>query len=216
MFSPVAECGIGRKSIPLRIALEDGGGWYSCQVSTCRSGHVAQVGFFFRDELRQLYPRCRGSAFSILAGGRRPCLIECLHVVEIKPKYSPDLLLLETQVSWRCDVEHEEDFVQLPVAAARYLLLHPAGSEWDEPLRLYPQTELLLDLSQTVQRLLPCRKMPRGGDVEVARPGIFRSGATLEEQVGPSGVGTADPTVKTTVPQTQPVRLALRNDLPCR
>src|ERR671916_320504 len=165
MFSPVAECGIGRKSIPLRIALEDGGGWYSCQVSTCRSGHVAQVGFFFRDELRQLYPRCRGSAFSILAGGRRPCLIECLHVVEIKPKYSPDLLL---------------------------------------------------HLSQTVQRLLPCRKMPRGGDVEVARPGIFRSGATLEEQVGPSGVGTADPTVKTTVPQTQPVRLALRNDLPCR
>src|ERR671914_505486 len=186
MFSPVAECGIGRKSIPLRIALEDGGGGYSCQVSTCRSGHVAQVGFFFRDELRQLYPRCRGSAFSILAGGRRPCLIECLHVVEIKPKYSPDLLLL------------------------------PAGSEWDEPLRLYPQTELLLDLSQTVQRLLPCRKMPRGGDVEVARPGIFRSGAPLEEQVGPSGVGTADPTVKTTVPQTQPVRLALRNDLPRR
>ena len=106
--------------------------------------------------------------------------------------------------------------MQLPVAAAGYLLLHPAGAERDKPLRLYPQAELLLDLPQTVQRLLPCRKMPRGGDVEVAGPGIFRGCAPLEEQVGPSGVGTADPTVKTTVPQTKPVRLALRNDIPRR
>jgi len=106
--------------------------------------------------------------------------------------------------------------VQLPVAAAGYLLLNPAGSERDESLGLYPQAELLLDLPQTVQRLLPCRKMPRGGDVEVAGPGIFRAGAPLEEQVGPSWVGTADPTVKTTVPQTKPVRLALRNDIPRR
>ena len=127
-----------------------------------------------------------------------------------------DGCFLKTQVPRRCSVEQEEDLVQLPVAAAGYLLLHPAGAERDKPLGLYSQAELLLDLPQTVQRLLPCRKMPRGGDVEVARPGIFRSGAPLEEQVGPSGVGTADPTVKTTVPQTKPVRLALRNDIPRR
>ena len=106
--------------------------------------------------------------------------------------------------------------MQLPVAAAGYLLLNPAGSERDKSLGLYPQAELLLDLPQTVQRLLPCRKMPRGGDVEVAGPGIFRGCAPLEEQVGPSGGGTSDPTVKTTVPQTKPVRLTLRNDLPRR
>src|SRR5215211_8742993 len=86
-----------------------------------------------------MYPRCRGSASSILAGGRRPCLVECLHVVEIKPKHSLDLFFLKTQVPRRCSVENEEDLVQLPVAAARYLLLHPAGSERDEPFRLYPQ-----------------------------------------------------------------------------
>src|SRR5215203_5423043 len=40
---------------------------------------------------------------------------------------------------WRCGVEQEEDVVKLPVAAAGYLLLHPAGSERDEPLRLHPQ-----------------------------------------------------------------------------
>ena len=188
----------------------------SRQELTGRSGHPAQVAFFFRDELSEVYPRCRGSAFSVLAGGRRPSLVECFHVVEVEPKHGLDLLFLETKVPWRCGVEHEEDLVKLPVAAVGYLLLHPAGSERDEPLGLYPQAELLLDLPQTVQRLLPCRKMPCGGDVEVAGPGIFRAGAPLEEQVGPSGVGTADPTVKTTVPQTQPVRLALRNDLPRR
>src|SRR5215210_6998622 len=185
-------------------------------MSTGCSGYPAQVAFFFRNELREVYPRCRGAAFSILAGGRRTLLVECFHVVEIKPKHSLDLLLLETQVPWKCSVEQEEDLVQLPVTAAGYLLLHPAGSERDEPLGLYPQAEFLLDLPQTIQRLLPCRKMSRGGDVEVAGPGIFRAGAPLEEQVGSSGVATADPTVKTTVPQTKPVRLALRNDLPRR
>src|SRR5215218_4433962 len=185
-------------------------------MSTGRSGYPAQVAFFFRDELREVYPRCRSSTFSILAGGRRTLLVECFHVVEIKPKHTLDLLLLKTQVPWRCSVEQEKDLVYLPVAAAGYLLLHPAGSERDKPLGLYLQAELLLDLPQTVQRLLPCRKMPRGCDVEVAGPGIFRASAPLEEQVGPSGVGTADPTVKTTVPQTKPVRLALRNDLPGR
>ena len=104
--------------------------------------------------------------------------------------------------------------MKLPVAAFWYLLLHPSGSEWDEPLRVHPQTELLLDLPQTVQRLLPRREMPGGGDVQVAGPGIFRGRATLHEQVRPLGVGAADPTVKTTVPQPQPVRLALGNDLP--
>src|SRR5215207_3496395 len=58
--------------------------------------------------------------------------------------------------------------------------------------------------------------MPRGGDVEVAGPGIFRGCAPLEEQVGPSAVGPADPTVKPTVPQSNPARLALRNALPRR
>jgi len=185
-------------------------------MSSGCSGYPAQVAFFFRDEFREMYPRCRGSAFSILAGWRRAPLVERFHVVEIKPKHSLDLFFLKMQIPLWCDVVHEEDLVQLPVAAARYLLLHPASSERDEPLRLYPQAELLLDLPQTVKRLFPSRKMPRGGDVEVARPGIFCSGAPLEEQVGPSGVGTADPTVKTTVPQTQPVRLALGNDRPCR
>jgi hypothetical protein len=108
-------------------------------VSTGCSSHPAQVAFFFRNELREVYPRSRGSAFSILAGGRRTLLVECFHVVEIKPKHSLDLLLLETQVPWRCGVEQEEDVVKLPVAAAGYLLLHPAGSERDEPLRLHPQ-----------------------------------------------------------------------------
>src|SRR5215208_8356171 len=98
------------------------------------SGHPAQVALFFRDELREVYTRCRGSAFSILAGGRRTLLIECFHIVEIEPKHSLDLLFLETQVPRRCGVEHEEDLVKLPVVAERYLLLHPAGSERDEPL----------------------------------------------------------------------------------
>src|ERR687897_131172 len=56
--------------------------------------------------------------------------------------------------------------------------------------------------------------MPGGGDVQVAGPGIFRGRATLHEQVRPLGVGAADPTVNTTVPQPQPVRLALGNGLP--
>jgi hypothetical protein len=96
--------------------------------------------------------------------------------------------------------------VQLPVAAAGYLLLNPAGSERDKSLGLYPQAKLLLDLPQTVQRLLPRRKVPRGGDVQVAGPGIFRGCAPLEQQVGPSGVGTADPTVKTTVSSSSTTR----------
>ena len=177
--------------------------WPPCAGSLLLSGRTPQV-----------YARCRRSAFSVLAGGSRPRLVEGLHVVEVESKYGVDLLLLEAQILRGCGVEHEEDLVQLPVAAAGYLLLDPAGSEGDEPLGRYPQAELLLDLSQAVQRLLACREVPCCGNVEVVRPGVFRGGAPLEEQVGSSWVGTADPTVKTTVPQPQPVRLAFRNDLP--
>src|SRR5215207_6883689 len=115
-------------------------------MSTCRSGHPAQVAYFFGDELRQVYPRCRSSAFSILAGGSRTRLVQRFHIVEIEPKHGLDLLFLEAQVPRRRSVEQEADVVKLPVAAARYLLLHPAGSEGDEPPGLNPQAELLLDL----------------------------------------------------------------------
>src|SRR5215213_9873292 len=161
-----------------------------------------------------MYPRCRGSAVGVLVGGRRPCLVELLHLGEVEAKHGTDLLLLEAQVPRRGSVEEEEDLMKLPVAAARYLLLHPAGSEGDEPLRRYPQAELLFDLPQTLQRLLPRREVPGGGNVEIVRPGIFRGGAPLEEHVRPCGIGTADPTVKTAVPKPKPVRLALQNDLP--
>jgi len=142
-------------------------------------------------------------------GGSRPRLVERFHVVEVEPEHGLDLLFLEAEVPRRGNVEQEKDVVKLPVAAALYLLLHPAGSERYESLWLHPQAQLLLDLPQAVQRLFPRRKVSCGGNVEVVWPGIFSGGAPLEEQVGPSGVGTADPTVKTTVPQTQPVRLAL-------
>src|SRR5215208_4326200 len=179
----------------------------------CCCGHTVQVAFFLRDEFSQVYACHRGSAVGVLVRWRRTRLIECLHVVEVEPKHGIDLLLLKTQIPWRCGVEYEEDFVELPVAAARYILLYLAGPEGDEPLGRYQQAELLLDLPQTVQDRFPCREVARCGNVQVVRPGIFRSGAPLEEQIGPFEIGTVDPTVKTTVPQAQPMRLAFRNDL---
>ena len=134
-----------------------------------------------------MYPSRRGSASRVLAGGRRPRLVECFYVVEVESKYCLDLLLLEAQVSRGCGVENEEDLVKLPVAAGRYLLLHPSGPERYESLRLYPQAEFFLDLPQAVERLLACREMPCCGNVEVAWPGVFRGSAPLEEQVRPSG-----------------------------
>jgi hypothetical protein len=55
-----------------------------------------------------------------------------------------------------------------------------------------------------------------GCDVQVAWPGVFGGSSALDEQVRSRGVGATDPTVKTTVPQAQPVCLALREDLPRR
>ena len=103
--------------------------------------------------------------------------------------------------------------MKLPVAACWYLLLDPSGSERDEPLRLHHQAEFLLDLPQAVQRFLPRREVTGGRDIEVARPGIFHGSPSLKKEVGSPGIQAADPTVKTTVPQPKPVRLALRNDL---
>jgi len=176
-------------------------------------GHSVQVAFFLRDEFSQVYARHRGSAVGVLVRRRRTRLIECLHVAQVEPKHGIDLLLLEMQIPWRCSVEYEEDLVELPVAAARYILLYLASPEGDEPLWRYPQAELLLDLPQTIQDRFPCSEVPRGGNVQVVRPGVFRGGAPLQEQIGPLGIGTVDPTVKTTVPQAQPMRLAFRNDL---
>src|ERR671920_1126325 len=179
----------------------------------CCCGHSVQVAFFLRDEFSQAYARHRGSAVGVLVRWRRTRLIECPHVVEVEPKHSINLLLLKTQIPWRCGVEHEEDFVELPVAPARYILLYLASPEGDEPLGRYPQAELLFDLPQAVQSRFPCREVPCSGNVQVVRPGIFRGGTSLEEQIGPFGIGTIDPTVKTPVPQAQTVRLTLRNDL---
>ena len=90
------------------------------------------------------------------------------------------------------------------------------NSEGNQPLGVYPQAEFFLDLSQAVQRLFSCRQVSCGGDVEVAGPGVFGGCAALEEQVRAFGIRAADPTVKTTVPQPQPVRLALKDNLPRR
>ena len=67
----------------------------------CCSGYVAQVSFVLRNELGQVYLRCRGVAVRELAGWGRPRLVEHLDIVEGEPEHGLDLFLLQAQVFWR-------------------------------------------------------------------------------------------------------------------
>ena len=100
--------------------------------------------------------------------------------------------------------------MELAVVPFRYLLLDAAGAERDQAPWLDPQAQLLLDLPQSArERLLPAPQVPGRGYIEVARPGVLRCGAALDQQLGTAGVLTGDPAVKTVVPEPPAMRLAL-------
>ncbi len=104
--------------------------------------------------------------------------------------------------------------MELAVTTLWYLLLDAARAEWDEPLWRDSQAQLLLDLAQPArERALPASQVPGGGDVEAPRPGVFRRGAALDEQVRSLGISAVHPAVKAPVPEPPAVGLALPRDL---